>query len=311
VLAYPVNAILASRTGRWFLEKLFGVSQRRRLPRFAAQSFLRRAARKGWTQKPTSRRTRVVYFVDVFANYNDPTIGEAAVAVLQHNGIEVYVPPGQVGCGIAPLAYGDVDTAREAARVNVRLLADLARQGYRIVCSEPSAALMLRHDYLDLLDEPDTRAVAEQVVEFTAFLDEMHGQGRLRVDFRPLDLALGHHVPCHLKALRQHAAAPGLLQAVPGVRVRTIDVHCSGIAGTFGLKAMNYATSVKAGQPLRRELARPDVVYGSSECSTCRMQMEDLSEKRALHPAQYLALAYGYLPELRHRLDRPFVQRVL
>lgn len=311
LLAYPVNGVLASRTGRWFLEKLFGVSQRRRLPRFTAQSFLRRAARKGWTQKPTSRRTCVVYFVDVFANYNDPTIGTAVVAVLQHNGIEVYVPPGQVGCGIAPLAYGDVDTAREAARINVRLLADLARQGHRIVCSEPSAALMLRYDYLDLLDEPDTRMVAEQVVEFTAFLEELDGQGRLRHDFKQLDLSLGHHVPCHLKALRQQPAAPRLLRGIPGVRVRTIDVHCSGMAGTFGLKAANHATSVKAGEPLRRELARPDVAHGSSECSTCRMQMEDLSEKRALHPAQYLALAYGYLPELRHRLERPFLQRVL
>jgi hypothetical protein len=50
------------------------------------------------------------------------------------------------------------------------------------------------------------------------------------------------------------------------------------------------------------ELARPGVLFGSTECSTCRLQMEDGSRKRTLHPAQYLALAYGYLPELRQRL---------
>ena len=47
------------------------------------------------------------------------------------------------------------------------------------------------------------------------------------------------------------------------------------------------------------ELRRPRVLFGSTECSTCRMQMEDGGGKRTLHPAQYLALAYGLMPELR------------
>jgi len=54
------------------------------------------------------------------------------VAVLHHNGIEVFVPPGQRGCGMAPLAYGDVETARETVARNVRVLAELAREGYPI-----------------------------------------------------------------------------------------------------------------------------------------------------------------------------------
>lgn len=39
--------------------------------------------------------------------------------------------------------------------------------------------------------------------------------------------------------------------------------------------------------------------------------MEDGSRKRTLHPAQYLALAYGYLPELRQRLLQPVGPLVL
>ena len=176
---------------RWLLEKLFGLSRRRRLPAFAARSFLRSARRRGWTRKPRSARPRVAYFVDVFANYNDPPIAEAVVAVLHHNGIEVYVPPGQVGCGMAPLAYGDVETARETAQHNLRLLADLAREGYPILCSEPTAALMLRQDALDLLDDPDARLVAAQTVECTAFLWDLHQQGRLQTDFQPPGLSRG------------------------------------------------------------------------------------------------------------------------
>ncbi|HZY86660.1 MAG TPA: FAD-linked oxidase C-terminal domain-containing protein, partial [Gemmataceae bacterium] len=132
------NALLGHPAARWLLERLFGVSRRRRLPAFAGRSFLRRARHRGWTRRPRSARPRVAYFVDVFANYNDPLIAEAVVAVLHHNGIEVYVPPGQVGCGMAPLAYGDVETARESVQHNLHVLADLAREGCPILCSEPT-----------------------------------------------------------------------------------------------------------------------------------------------------------------------------
>jgi FAD/FMN-containing dehydrogenase/Fe-S oxidoreductase len=306
-----VNFALASRSARWLLEKLFGVSRFRRLPAFARRSFLRRAERRGWTRKPHPSRPRVAYFVDVFANYNDPLIAESVVAVLQHNGIEVHVPPGQYGCGMAPLAYGDVEAAREAVQHNLRLLADLAREDMPILCAEPTAALMLRHDALDLVDDPDAKLVAERTVEFTDFLWGLYQEGRLRTDFGPLELAVGHHVPCHLKALGRPPAGPLLLALIPGLRVHTIDVGCSGMAGTFGLMAENYAVSLEAGRAMLDELRRPRVLHGSTECSTCRMQMEDGGGKRTLHPAQYLALAYGLVPEVGRRLHEPIRERVL
>ena len=46
------------------------------------------------------------------------------------------------------------------------------------------------------------------------------------------------------------------------------------------------------------------VVYGSTECGACRVQMQSAGGKRTLHPVQYLALAYGLLPELRGRSSR-------
>ncbi|MBV9125314.1 MAG: FAD-binding protein, partial [Planctomycetes bacterium] len=116
--AFLVNGALANGAIRWLLEKFLGLSRKRRLPAFAARNFLQRAARRGWTRRRPSTRPRVAYFVDVFATYNDPQLAEAAVAVLRHNGTEVYVPPEQKGCGMAALAEGDVETAREAAQVN-------------------------------------------------------------------------------------------------------------------------------------------------------------------------------------------------
>jgi Fe-S oxidoreductase len=216
---------------------------------------------------------------------------------------------------MAPLAYGDAEAARDTVLRNQKVLAELARDGYTIVCSEPTAALMLRHDALDLLEgteeRKDAELVARQTVEWTTFVWELFQEGRLRTDFRRLDLSVGHHVPCHLKALGGPPRGPALLALIPGLHVRTIDVSCSGMAGTFGLKAANYDVSLEAGRPMLDELGRPGVLLGSTECSTCRLQMEDGASRRTLHPAQYLALAYGLMPELAARLRRPIRERVL
>jgi Fe-S oxidoreductase len=59
------------------------------------------------------------------------------------------------------------------------------------------------------------------------------------------------------------------------------------------------------------ELMLPSVTYGSTECSTCRLQMEDGGGKRTLHPVQYLALAYGLMPEIARRLQEPIGELVL
>ncbi len=324
--SFTTNAMLGSRPARWLIEKLFGLSRRCALPRFTHRTFLRRARKMGLTARgargvgqgareesgsplapcPTPLApAKLAYFVDNYANFNDPLLGEAVVAVLRHHGFEVHVPRRQKGAGMGPLAMGDVETAREVAAYNVRTLAALVRDGYTVVCSEPTAALALTQDYLDLFDDPDAKLVAANTVELTALLWRLHEAGELRTDFQRLEATVGHHVPCHVKALRGPVAGPRLLELIPGLRVRTIDVSCSGMAGTWGLMAANREASLAAGKPMLDELNRPGVLFGSAECGGCRIQMQDGTGKRALHPVQYLALAYGLMPELGEKLTRP------
>jgi FAD/FMN-containing dehydrogenase/Fe-S oxidoreductase len=324
-VALMANQLLRGPLSRWVMEKFFGVSRRRRLPPFAARSFLRQAARWGWTKKPENRGQRtkdinprptslhhppasgekVALFVDIYANYHDPQIAEAAVRVLRHAGVTVVVPAGQRSCGMEALTQGDVDTAREIARDNLRVFADLAREGYRVVCPEPTAAITLRQEYAGLLDDPDARLVADRTVELTTYLWELHERGTFPTDFKPLPVPLGHHVPCHVKALGKPPAGPALLGLIPHSKVYTIDVSCSGMAGTYGLRADSYEISLAAGKPMLDELRRPRVLFGSTECSACRLQMEEGSGKRTLHPVQYLALAAGLMPSLGRRLQSP------
>jgi Fe-S oxidoreductase len=318
--ALTSNTLLSNRIFRWLLERFFGVSRHRQLSEFASRSFLKRAKRRGLNRKRRApiggsrfpavafEKTwdvKAAYFVDIFPNHFDPLIAEATVAVFKHHGVDLHVPLDQKGSGMDPLSVGDVELAREMVAHNLRIFAELAREGYVIVCSEPTAALLFRQDALDLIDDSDVKLVADQTVELTAFLWQMHEKSLLRTDFQPLDLSLGHHVPCHVKALGLGIHGPELLSLIPQLKVQTIDVSCSGMAGTFGLKAKNFAASLAAGRPMLEELARPRVLFGSTECGTCRMQMEHGSGKRTLHPVQYLALAYGLMPEIGRKLRVP------
>jgi Fe-S oxidoreductase len=43
------------------------------------------------------------------------------------------------------------------------------------------------------------------------------------------------------------------------------------------------------------ELRKPDYFVGTTECTSCKMQMEHAARKPTLHPVKVLAMAYGLL----------------
>jgi anaerobic glycerol-3-phosphate dehydrogenase C subunit len=298
------NWAVSNRPARWVIEKLLGIAQGRKLPRFAPRTFMRRANRRQLTQP--SRRTgrKVVYFVDTYANYHDPQLAEALVAVLEHNGVAVYVHPEQEQSGMAMISLGAADQARRVAAKNVSILAEAVRQGYTIVASEPSAALALTREYPALLEDDDAMLVAQNTSEACTYLWNLHLTGKLLLDLRPVNATLGYHQPCHLKALEVGAPGESLLRLIPGLNVQRTEKGCSGMAGTFGLKRENYRSSLRAGWPLISALRESRWQAGSTECSACKMQMEQGTSKPTIHPLKLLALAYGLMPEVASLLTK-------
>jgi len=290
------NWAIGNRVMRWLLEKSVGVAQGRKLPKIARRNFLYRAARRRLNVPSRRRGRKVALFLDTYANYHDPQVAEALVAILEHNGVPVYVPEKQRQAGMAAISCGALDYARRLAQRNVTVLAEAVRQGYDVITPGPAAAVCLRREYPILLDDQDTRLVAEHTFEACTYLWEMHRQGRLHLDFRPLHVTLGYHMPCRLKALQVGTPGVNLLRLIPGIKVRHLDTGCSGMAGTFGLKAENYRTSLRAGWTLITELRNPNIEAGTTECSTCKIQMEQGTSKPTVHPLKLLALAYGLLP---------------
>jgi FAD/FMN-containing dehydrogenase/Fe-S oxidoreductase len=306
-----MNWAIANPTARWCLEKLVGISRQRKLPLFARRSFLSSVSRELMKlPRKNEARRGVVYFVGDFVNWHDPELGRALVAILKHNGIRLHVPPGQTSSGMAMICAGDLASARVVAEHNLREFGELARDGHTILCTEPTAAVCLKHEYPMLLDHPDVDAVAAQTVDAGTFLMDLHRQGKLKTDFRPVDLDVAYHTPCHLRTLARGTPLADLLSLIPELRVHKIEKGCSGMAGAYGLTARNFRTSIRIGWGLITQMRDPNLDLGLTECSGCKFQMEQGTDTPTLHPLKLLAYSYGLMPEIGKKFQ-PLKRRLV
>ena len=74
------------------------------------------------------------------------------------------------------------------------------------------------------------------------------------------------------------------------------------MAGTFGLLHKNYRNSLRAGWKLISRLRDRTLHAGTTECSACKIQMEQGTTKPTIHPIKLLALSYGLMPEIARLL---------
>ncbi len=293
------NWAIRNPQARWLMEKVLGIAQGRKLPQLARRSFLQQSAMRRLHHPPRTSGEKIVYFVDTYANHFDTQLGEALVAVMRHNGVAVFVRQDQLQAGMPLIAAGALEPARSIAAQNVMMLAESVRQGYTVVATEPSAVLALTHEYPTLLDnDEDALAVAQHTQEACYYLWQLHLRGRLKLDFKSQRISVGYHVPCHLRALAVGAPAENLLRLVPGMRLSRLEKGCSGMAGLWGVKREHYRASLRAGLELISTVRDGPFQIGTTECSTCKMQMEQGSTKPTIHPIKLLALAYGLMPEV-------------
>jgi FAD/FMN-containing dehydrogenase/Fe-S oxidoreductase len=297
------NLLIRGGFPRWLAERLLGLSAARALPRVVSETFVRYASGRRWNRPQPHGGLKVAYFVDLYANYFDPDIGRALAEVLQQNSIALFVPTAQHGSGMARLTSGDLRGARKVARKNVRLLADAVRQGYSVIATEPAAALCLKHEYPNLLDDEDAHLVAEHSYEACEYLWQLHQGDRLDLSFSPTPIRVAYHQPCHLRVLDSLQSGPRLLELIPGVEVERIEAGCTGMAGTWGLQRKNYRNSLRIGWPLISAMRSARVSIASTECSACKMQIEHGCDRKTLHPLKLLAYAYGRMPKVEKELQ--------
>jgi FAD/FMN-containing dehydrogenase/Fe-S oxidoreductase len=287
-----VNWLSGLALHRWLLERVAGIDRRRPLPKLAAQTFTEWFARHA--PPAAARRGEVVLFHDTFVTYNTPEVGRAAVELLEAAGYRVALVDKKC-CGRPLISKGMLGEARAHAAWNVDRLAPYARRDVPIVGLEPSCLLTLRDESVDLLRTDDARTVARHAFLLDEFLARERGRG-LELRFAGSGRRVLLHGHCHQKALVGMAPTVAAL-GWAGFRVEEVDSGCCGMAGSFGFEREHYDISVALGN--RRlvpavKAAPADTVIVAPGIS-CRQQIEHLTGRRALHPAEVLRAALSPL----------------
>jgi Fe-S oxidoreductase len=174
----------------------------------------------------------------------------------------------------------------------VKHLAKAVREGYKIICSEPSAALCLKQELRHFVAGADAKLVSYNTFELMSYLVELLAQGKLKSAPNPVQGDFVHHTPCHLFAIGGGASIE-LLDKLCGLEVVDLKAGCCGLAGTFGMQAKNYDLSEQISKSLRAALEESATKNVLTECAACGMQIEHISDSTVLHPIRLLGQAYG------------------
>ncbi|MDE1853994.1 MAG: LUD domain-containing protein [Thaumarchaeota archaeon] len=275
------NWLIGLGPSRYLMEKLVGVDRRRTLPSFSRRRLRRRLRGVGMGD---GRAGKVVYFPDIYADYNDPDMGVKAVRMLATLGYKVEVP-NLKWSGMPYISYGEVRKAARVARDNLRVLSKYVEEGYEVVATEPTAAHMLRDEYLKLAPGEEAKRVAEHSHPFFEFIEHKLSGLALRAA-EPTEGEVGFHIPCHDRALTSGGPAMKFLEEA-GYRVKIVETGtCCGMGGTFGMKAgaLGYDLSVAVGKRLFELFKESGCKLACTESSVCAAQIEDGTGLEVLHP---------------------------
>ncbi|MFJ3023816.1 FAD-binding and (Fe-S)-binding domain-containing protein [Streptomyces tendae] len=303
-----VNALAAVRPLAAVAKRLGGIAGERELPRLAGETFSRWWRRRGG--RPTGGGDLVVLWPDTFTEHLSPSVGRAAVRVLEAAGLRVALPPtlrgravvgdgtsrsalalltarrGQVCCGLTYVSTGQLDRARAVMRRTLDLMAPVLETSAPVVVLEPSCAAALRTDLPELLhDDPRAARLAARVLTFAEALE------RHAPDWTPpqVNLPAVGQTHCHQHAVLGDAADRRLRESA-GL-TGELSGGCCGLAGNFGFEAGHYEVSAACAEdqllPAVREA--PDGAVVLADGFSCRTQLEQLAGVRGRHLAEVLA----------------------
>lgn len=296
---------------RGLLERIAGIHRDSFLPLFHFRQFIDRARAnpaKLNNSAPAHGRKAVIY-ATCFVNYNNPGIGEAAQAVLAHNGVETEVVYPEC-CGMPQMEHGEIaDVAARAKRV-AQVMKPWVEKGYQVVALVPSCSLMLRSEWPLLVPEDkDVAALAAVTRDVSEYVIDIAGKEGLAAGLKPLEgNAKGEaeegawlQLACHARAQNVGAKAAEMLRLIPNFKVGVIE-RCSGHGGSWGVKKENFEVALKVGKPVARQIAEKPRAFVASECPLAAehvvqgVQVLDASKApaRSHHPIELLARSYGF-----------------
>lgn len=186
---------------------------------------------------PHASKPRVALFVTCLVDLHRPSVGFAALRLLERAGCQVEVPRAQTCCGQPAYNAGDTATARDLA---LGLLDAFGGFDY-VVAPSGSCAGMLRHHLPTLFDDdPNLREKArdlgEKTHELVSFLTDVMGIST--VDAAYSGTATYHDSCSGLRELGVKQQPRALLEGVAGLKLVEMESPevCCGFGGTFCVK---------------------------------------------------------------------------
>jgi len=186
---------------------------------------------------------RVGFFVTCLVDLMRPSIGFAAIKLLEAGGAEVYVPTTQTCCGQPGYNSGDRQGAIALAR---KLVAEFESCDY-LVAPSGSCSGMIKTHYADLFrnDLPwlkRSNALGAKTWELTAFLTDVLKLERVPGRFNG---SITYHDYCAgLREMGVKDEPRALLSKVPGLKLTEMAEAetCCGFGGTFAVKFGEIST---------------------------------------------------------------------
>ncbi|MBP6203660.1 MAG: (Fe-S)-binding protein [Azonexus sp.] len=237
---------------------------------------------------------RLAFYVTCLVDLMRPSVGFAALRLLEATGAEVVVPEGQTCCGQPAWSAGNRPLAIDLAR---KAIAELEGFDYVIIPSG-SCTDHIRNVYPQLLgDDPvwgdRARALAERTFELTSFLADVAKSDFVAPEFAG---SVTYHDSCKgLRGLGIKRQPRELLLKVRGLSLKEMPdcEECCGFGGAFSVKFGEVSTQIVDRKCDSIALAGADAVVGGD--LGCLMNIEGRLRRRGdettrvLHIAEILA----------------------
>ena len=286
---------------RPLLEKTLKIHPKAAIPKFQSQPLVQKAKKEPVqvNKDGPAYGQKVVIYATCFGNYNNPSLGMAARAILAHNGVEAEVVyPGC--CGMPSLEQGDLKRVNTQASHVAKELVSWTNKGYRVIALVPSCALMLKQEWpLIAPKDENVRILSEatrDISEYIVFLSKTFG---LAPGLESLGQDVSLHLACHARAQNMGQKAAEMLRLIPGITVDVIE-RCSGHGGTWGMMVDNFETAIKVGKPAVRQALKNDHKLVLSECPLAGDHIiQGIEQEKGdpsfttSHPVELFARAYG------------------
>ncbi len=193
----------------------------------------------------TSSAVRVGLFVTCLVDLMRPSVGFAAVRLLEQAGCSVQVPMAQTCCGQPAYNSGDRATTQAIAR---QVIESFEGFDYTVVPSGSCGGMIKEHYPRLFADDPGwgprADALAKKTFELASFLVDVRGVTSVAAHFNG---RVTYHDSCSsLRELEIKEQPRRLLRTVDGLELVELAEPevCCGFGGTFCVKYPDISTSM-------------------------------------------------------------------